>query len=63
MALKLAVLDDYQGVSEEYFSSLGADFEVVYFKDTLLPYNHPDTPQSVRDELVNRLEPFHVISE
>ncbi|KAJ3494571.1 hypothetical protein NLG97_g3990 [Lecanicillium saksenae] len=62
MALKVAVLDDYQSAAEEYFRALGEEFEVTYFKDTLLPYNHPETPQDARDELVQRLEPFQIIS-
>ncbi|KAK4097954.1 hypothetical protein N658DRAFT_257021 [Parathielavia hyrcaniae] len=61
--VKIAVLDDYQGISEPKFRALDpAKYEVSFFKDTLLPYNHPDTPQSVKDQLVTRLEPFTVIS-
>ncbi len=63
MALKIAVLDDYQEVSKEYYATLGDEFEVQYFKDTLLPYSHPETPQNVRDQLAERLEPFHIISK
>jgi hypothetical protein len=60
--LKIAVLDDYQGLSVPHFKELeAAGHEVTVFKDTLLPYNHPETPQSVKDELVKRLEPFTVI--
>lgn len=62
MALKVAVLDDYPGVSEKYFGTLGDEFEITYFKDTLLPYNHPATPQQAKDDLVQRLEPFQIIS-
>ncbi|KAK0731870.1 D-isomer specific 2-hydroxyacid dehydrogenase [Lasiosphaeris hirsuta] len=61
--IKIAVLDDYQGISELKFKTLDpAKYEVTYFKDTLLPYNHPDTPQDVKDKLVQRLGPFTVIS-
>ncbi|KAL2155244.1 hypothetical protein VTH82DRAFT_3920 [Thermothelomyces myriococcoides] len=61
--IKVAVLDDYQGISEPKFKALDpAKFEVSFFKETLRPYNHPDTPQEVKDELVARLEPFTVIS-
>lgn len=63
MTLKIAVLDDYQEVSKEYFSTIGDEFEVHYFKDTLLPYSHPETPQNVKDQLAQRLEPFHIISK
>ena len=59
---KIAVLDDYQGISKAQFSALDpSKFEVVAFNDTLLPYNHPDTPAPVKDELVKRLEPFQII--
>ncbi|KLU81371.1 hypothetical protein MAPG_00461 [Magnaporthiopsis poae ATCC 64411] len=60
--MQVAVLDDYQGISEPHFATLDKSiFEVTTFKNTLLPYNHPDTPASVKDELVTRLEPFTVI--
>ncbi|KAL6877097.1 lactate dehydrogenase-like protein [Trichoderma novae-zelandiae] len=60
--LKIAVLDDYQGASEKHFARFKDDHEIAYFPDTLPPYNGPDTPQSVKDALVKRLEPFNVIS-
>ncbi|KAK4149371.1 D-isomer specific 2-hydroxyacid dehydrogenase [Chaetomidium leptoderma] len=61
--IKVAVLDDYQGISEPKFKALDpAKYDISFFKDTLLPYNHPDTPQDVKDKLVARLEPFAVIS-
>ncbi|GAB1309974.1 D-isomer specific 2-hydroxyacid dehydrogenase [Madurella fahalii] len=61
--IKVAVLDDYQGISEPKFKALDpAKYEVSFFRDTLLPYNHPDTPQAVKDQLVARLQPFTVIS-
>ncbi|KAK2027598.1 D-isomer specific 2-hydroxyacid dehydrogenase [Colletotrichum zoysiae] len=60
--LKIAVLDDYQGISRPQFDKLDKSlFNVTIFKDTLLPYNHPGTPEHVRDTLVSRLEPFDVI--
>jgi hypothetical protein len=60
--IRVAVLDDYQGISEPKFKALDpSKYEVTFFKDTLLPYNHPDTPQDVKDKLVARLEPFTVI--
>jgi hypothetical protein len=60
--LRIAVLDDYQGVSKPHFSKIDSSkFDVTYLTETLLPYNHPDTPQSARDELVNRLQPFDAI--
>jgi hypothetical protein len=62
--IKIAVLDDYQGISESKFKALDlSKYEVSYFKDTLLPYNHPSTPQGVKDQLVKRLESFAVIGK
>lgn len=65
MALpKIAVLDDYQKLSEPLFERLrSSGYEVTTFTDTLLPYNHPNTPQDAKDELVKRLEPFDIISK
>lgn len=60
--LKLAVLDDYQGFAEPHFKELdSAKYDVTIFRDTLLPYNHPDTPQEVKDQLVKRFQPFAII--
>ena len=62
--IKVAVLDDYQGISEPKFKALDpSKYEVSYFKDTLLPYNHPSTPQDVKDKLVKRLESFAVVGK
>lgn len=59
---KVAVLDDYQGLSRTQFSKLDSStYDVTIFNDTLLPYNCADTPQSVKDALVKRLEPFQII--
>ncbi|KAK2589410.1 hypothetical protein QQS21_012914 [Conoideocrella luteorostrata] len=63
MVVNVAVLDDYQGFANTHFSSLDpSNFTVKYFTETLRPYNHPDTSQNVKDELVQRLEPFEVIA-
>ncbi|OAA47908.1 D-isomer specific 2-hydroxyacid dehydrogenase [Metarhizium rileyi] len=62
MSIKVAVLDDYQGVAPAHFNKLDPNFVVTYIPDTLLPYNHPDTSQAVKDEIVKRLEQFEVIS-
>lgn len=60
MALKIAVLDDYQGCAKQFYDKLdGSKYAVSYFPDTLLPYNV--APREVQDELVQRLEPFDVI--
>ncbi|KAK0630209.1 D-isomer specific 2-hydroxyacid dehydrogenase [Bombardia bombarda] len=61
--IKIAILDDYQGISEPKFKTLDpAKYELTFFKDTLLPYNHPSTPENAKDELAKRLGPFEVIS-
>lgn len=59
--LKVAVLDDYQGISATPFAKLDASFEVTTFRDTLRPYNHPDTTDAEREALVQRLLPFDII--
>ncbi|KAK4659976.1 hypothetical protein QC762_0014220 [Podospora pseudocomata] len=61
--IKIAVLDDYQGISEPKYQKLDpSTYEVSFFIDTLSPYDHPDTIQDVKDKVVARLEPFTVIS-
>ncbi|KAI1328931.1 D-isomer specific 2-hydroxyacid dehydrogenase [Xylariaceae sp. FL0255] len=60
--LSIAVLDDYGEISYNHFEKLrSAGHKVTIFTDTLLPYNHPDTPQDAKDALAKRLEPFNVI--
>ncbi|CZR54851.1 probable glyoxylate reductase [Phialocephala subalpina] len=58
----LAILDDYQGIAEPYFAPLKSTFSITVFRDTLLPYNHPATPQNIKQQLINRLKPYTVIS-
>jgi phosphoglycerate dehydrogenase-like enzyme len=60
--IKLAILDDYQDVARSHFAHLEPQFEITVFRDTLLPYGHPSTPENVKQELVERLKPFTVIS-
>ncbi|KAI1455856.1 D-isomer-specific 2-hydroxyacid dehydrogenase-like protein [Annulohypoxylon moriforme] len=61
--LEIAVLDDYQLLSVDLFGELlDYGFEVATFTNTLLPYNHPNTPQDAKDALVKRLEPYDIIS-
>ncbi|KAI1827831.1 D-isomer specific 2-hydroxyacid dehydrogenase [Xylaria intraflava] len=58
----ITILDDYQEISKAPFERLrSAGYQVTTFTDTLLPYNHPDTPQDAKDALAKRLEPFNVI--
>ncbi|KAG9235973.1 D-isomer specific 2-hydroxyacid dehydrogenase [Amylocarpus encephaloides] len=61
-AIEVAVLDDYAGIAATQFETLKSVFEFIEFPDTLSPYNHPDTPESVKHELVQRLQPFTIIS-
>ncbi|KAF5571623.1 glycerate dehydrogenase [Fusarium phyllophilum] len=59
---KVAILDDYQGVADPFFKKLDpSKYEVVSIKDTLLPYNHPNSSRSNKDALVERFKPFDVI--
>lgn len=61
---RVAVLDDYPGFADPIFQKLDSSkFQVTIFRDTLRPYNHPETPQDEKDKLVKRLEPFSIICE
>jgi lactate dehydrogenase-like 2-hydroxyacid dehydrogenase len=60
--IKLAILDDYQGIAAPHFDALKPNFEITVFRDTLLPYNHPNTPSHVQTQLVDRLKPYTIIS-
>ncbi|KAI8628963.1 D-isomer specific 2-hydroxyacid dehydrogenase [Xylariaceae sp. FL1651] len=58
----IAILDDYQEISNPHFEQLrSSGYQVTTFTDTLLPYNHLGTPQDAKDALVKRLEPFNII--
>lgn len=57
------MLDDYHNLYPSEIARLpSSEFEASYFPDTLLPYNRADTPDSVRAQIVERLQPFTVIS-
>ncbi|KAI9648658.1 hypothetical protein NHQ30_003296 [Ciborinia camelliae] len=60
--ITLAILDDYQGIASKHFESLKPTFEITTFPDTLLPYNDPSTSEDVKNQLVERLKPFTIIS-
>lgn len=60
--IKLAILDDYQGIAGKHFEALKPAFDITVFQDTLLPYNNPSTPEDVKKQLVERLKPFTIIS-
>lgn len=60
--IKLAILDDYQGIAAKHFESLKPSFEITTFQDTLPAFNNPSNPESTKQELITRLKPFTVIS-
>lgn len=61
--IKVAVLDDYHNLYPTEIDRLPSfEFEASYFPETLLPYNHADTPDSVKAQIVERLKPFTIIS-
>lgn len=55
--LRLAILDDYQGIAASKFHHLSSRVDVASFPDTL----HPEVPEE-RESLIQRLRPFDVIS-
>ncbi|PKS08325.1 hypothetical protein jhhlp_005269 [Lomentospora prolificans] len=60
--VSVAVLDDYPDFSKSFFATLDpASYKVTVFRDTLRPYNHPETTDAERDALVKRLEPFEIL--
>lgn len=56
MTVKLAILDDYQGIAPEYFSHLESRIEVSSFPETL----DPRDPEQ-RSTLIQRLVHFDVV--
>ncbi|KAJ2894683.1 D-isomer-specific 2-hydroxyacid dehydrogenase-like protein [Zalerion maritima] len=61
--LKIAVLDDYFSIAPQHFSRLDpSKYNITYIPDTLLPYSHPSTTSSTKEELVSRLLPYDVIA-
>jgi len=61
--IKIAVLDDYQNIAGSHFSKLPSpQFSTSAYPDTLLAFNHPATPQDVKEKLIQRLLPYTVIS-
>jgi lactate dehydrogenase-like 2-hydroxyacid dehydrogenase len=55
--INVAILDDYQGLGEPYFSAVSDRIKITTFKDTLNPRNKDELPK-----LIERLRPFQVIS-
>ncbi|OAL52676.1 D-isomer-specific 2-hydroxyacid dehydrogenase-like protein [Pyrenochaeta sp. DS3sAY3a] len=61
--IKLAVLDDYHGIAQQYFSHLDrTKVDITTFDDTLPAYSHPKTTDAERTALVERLKPFSALS-
>jgi len=59
---KVAILDDYLGVSKPHFAHIPpSKCSITTFTDTLPPYGHPKTTAAQNDALVARLQPFHVL--
>jgi lactate dehydrogenase-like 2-hydroxyacid dehydrogenase len=59
--VKVAVLDDYAGTSKTYLEALGPAFKFEWFPDTLPAYQHPETPEDVKKQIVDRLKPFTIV--
>lgn len=61
--IKLAILDDYHNIGAQHFSHIDpSKVEITTFNDTLPAYMHPKTTDADRKKLVDRLEPFSVLS-
>lgn len=57
--IKVAVLDDYQNISKQYFNAVTSNqFEISYFPETL----HPKHSATDHDALIERLKPFSIIA-
>lgn len=60
--IKVAILDDYPNIAPPHFSHLESKFTFTSFPNTLPLYNHASTTPEQKTELVERLQPFTVIS-
>lgn len=60
--IPLAVLDDYHNLSASQFAPVASSFKITSFPDTLPAYNAESTLEATREELVQRLKPFTIIS-
>jgi lactate dehydrogenase-like 2-hydroxyacid dehydrogenase len=61
--VKLAILDDYHNIAAQYFSDIpSSKVTITTFNDPLPSYTHPKTSDAERRALVDRLEPFSVLS-
>ncbi|KAF2797097.1 glycerate dehydrogenase [Melanomma pulvis-pyrius CBS 109.77] len=61
--IKLAILDDYHNIAAQHFTGVDpSKVSITTFNDTLPSYTHPDTSDAQRKALVDRLQPFAVLS-
>ncbi|KAL9062038.1 MAG: hypothetical protein Q9157_009219, partial [Trypethelium eluteriae] len=60
--VKLGILDDYLDIASPHFHNLPNHVEKVVFKDTLPAWSHPQTTQSDRQRLLDRLHPFTILA-
>ncbi|KAF1958984.1 glycerate dehydrogenase [Byssothecium circinans] len=61
--IKLAILDDYHNIAAKNFSGIDSSkVSITTFNDTLPAYTHPKTSDADRKALVDRLQPFSVLS-
>jgi len=58
---KIAILDDYQGIALQHFTSLSS-FQIDSFPDTLPTYDAPSTSSATQKQLIDRLKPYTIIS-
>lgn len=60
---KLGILDDYHNVAAQHFSALSpSQVDITTFNDTLPAYSHPKTTDADRKKIVDRLQPFTILS-
>ncbi|KAH8597453.1 D-isomer specific 2-hydroxyacid dehydrogenase [Bisporella sp. PMI_857] len=60
--IKIAILDDYQGIAAPHFAPLKPQFDITVFKDTLVPYNHVSSTAATKEAVETRLKPFNIVS-
>ncbi|KAI1080034.1 glycerate dehydrogenase [Whalleya microplaca] len=59
----MVILDDYLEIAKEHFSHIPpSQLSITTFSDALPAFNHPQTSQSSRKAIIDRLKPFTVIS-
>lgn len=59
----MAILDDYLGIASAHFAHIpSSTLSVTSFADALPPFNHPQTAESSKRQIIDRLKPFTVLS-